>query len=81
MITALGAYALRNMVADVANLVSQLPTRMVEDTSQARKSNRRSALWEFGILLAIRALPGLALVVAGICLLGFLSAKIMTWPC
>ncbi len=65
----IGAFLLRNAVKDASDLISQLPTRFVEDTSAARKSNRRTAYWELLSLLCVRSLPGGLLVFCGVGLL------------
>jgi hypothetical protein len=70
----IGAFLLRNAVKDTSELASALPTRFVkEDTSEARETNRRKALWETLLLLILRASTGSILVICG--------AGLLVWTC
>ena len=66
---AIGAYLLKNVVTDATELATRLPTRIPEDTSEAREANRSRALWETIWLLAVRSAPGAVAVVVGLGLL------------
>jgi hypothetical protein len=74
----IGALLLRSAVQDTADLVSQLPTRLVtDDTSAAREANRRKALYETCRFLAIRTAPGGVLIICGIGLLIWAFLKVL----
>ena len=70
---ALGAAMLRGTVEDATKLTANLPTRSAkDDTIEAREANRQASLKELRRLLLVRALPGYAVIAAGVVLLGWL---------
>jgi len=74
----IGAYLLRNAVKDASDLASALPTRLIkEDTSEARESNRRKALYELVSLLVIRMAPGTLLVISGVGLMLWIFCNLL----
>jgi hypothetical protein len=74
-----GAFLLRYSVKDAADLASVLPTRPIkEDTNEVRESNRRKALNEILLLLAIRSAPGSAVVIFGAGFLIWICCRFLT---
>ena len=69
-----GAFLLHNAVNDASDLASALPTRLIkDDTSEARESTRRKALFEMLWLLGLRSIPGSILIICG--------AVVFIWTC
>ena len=72
----IGAFLLRNAVRDALGLAAALPTRPIkEDTNETRESNRRRALRETLLLLAVRSVPGGILAIFGAVLLAWICCK------
>ena len=74
----IGAFLLRNVVKDVSDLASTLPTRhLKEDTGEIRQLNRQKARNEMLLLLAVRSAPGCAVLIFGAVFLVWICRKFL----
>ena len=76
-VIALGALLLRNGVDDAKQITAALPTRSIrDDSSEARESNRRKALYEFLLIMCARGTPGAIVIATGIGLLVWICSNL-----